>query len=734
MRVVVVTNIPTPYRIPVYERVRADFGVDLRVIYLAERESNRHWVLPQTTVPSVTLRSRVLHWHGRYIHVTTGVWRALAAARPDVVVTTGFNPPQLVAFAFAVLNHVPHVVQTDGTPQSEERLGLVHRVLRRVETHRSRAFVAASDAGLELVRSWGAPPEVSFKSPLAVDNGAFLSHRGDPKDVDLLFSGQLSDVKNPLFALDVARRSATHLGRRITIAVIGDGPLREQVVVRAAELASEIEVMVPGFQQQSSLPAWFGRARVFLFPTRWDPWGLVLNEAAAAGMPLVASRFAGSARELVLEGETGYVLDLDASVWADRVAELLADSDRSVEMGAAAAARVKSFDFDAAAAGIAAAAAAALGSSDSSRSSPQRPRRGRGRTRRVLIDVLGAPARSGGMRLHASMVLDRWVGEHDDDVVIVGPPWVQELGLPPTVRHVWWPNDNPVLRAVGQHVVVPIVYRVFHRQRLLATNSVLSRFMPASRSTIVAHDWRHVSRPAEFSRAQLLYRSAWRRSARRAAQVVAVSSKTADDTRRVIGRSDVWVVENGRDHPAQWHDDGLTQPLWLDGGPYLLTYGHHTNKRPELVLESIAASAALSGLAVVVLGAKGPIRVSLQERAKRLGLTNRVVLAGYVPDAEYRWLVSNAAALVLASSEEGFALPLAEAAFLGVPSVVTVDSGVAEMFADSAVVAEPDPDSLAEAIVTALRGGGTSVETGDRTWSSVVERLHAIVWSRVGFH
>lgn len=351
MRVVILTNIPTPYRLPVYDLISAESGIDLHVLYMAARERNRHWRLPRPQAPSTVLPSREIRLGGRYVHIAWGVWRHLRRLRPDVLVTTGFNPPQLLAVLYCTVHGAAHVAQTDGTPESEERLTSLHRIVRRIVAHRTAAFVAASDAGLELLRRWGAPAARVYKSPLAVDNAAFAARANDEKDVDLLFSGQLSPVKNPLFALEVAARCAAVLRRPVVVAFVGDGPLRDAIADRVRALP-DVEVRIAGFQQQQDLPAWYGRSRVFLFPTTWDPWGLVLNEASAAGIPSIVSPFAGSGQELITDGIDGYVRPLDPDAWALAAADLLTSPEVARPMAEKARLVVSGYTFQRAAAGL----------------------------------------------------------------------------------------------------------------------------------------------------------------------------------------------------------------------------------------------------------------------------------------------------------------------------------------------------------------------------------------------
>ncbi len=68
-------------------------------------------------------------------------------------------------------------------------------------------------------------------------------------------------------------------------------------------------VFFAGFRQIEELPAFYSAAGAFVHPALEEPWGLVINEAMASGLPILSSRNVGAAEELVVEGETGFLFD-----------------------------------------------------------------------------------------------------------------------------------------------------------------------------------------------------------------------------------------------------------------------------------------------------------------------------------------------------------------------------------------------------------------------------------------
>jgi N-acetylglucosaminyldiphosphoundecaprenol N-acetyl-beta-D-mannosaminyltransferase len=389
--------------VPVYNRIAALPGIRLKVFYAARSEPDRQWDLPEFAHDHVFLPGRMVDRNGRYIHTNLAVWGELARFKPDVVLTTGYNPTHLMAWAYAVLHRCRHVVMTDGTDRSEAGLSRLHRVVRRVVVTSTAAFVAASRGGQRLLNSQGVADDQIHFSPLCANTAvSWADSAGGDRDIDLLFSGRLVAMKNAGFALQLAHGVALQLGRPVRLALLGSGPLEAALRLQAAELAPQVEAVFAGHVSQAEIPSWFQRAKLFVFPTRWDPWGVVANEACLAGVPVLVSPHAGVAGELVRDGLNGRVLPLDLPAWVEAASALLTDPTALAALSQQALRSVQPYSFDNAAAGIVDAARhAALG---------QRPMHGLSRfidetsipdptvpptqwpgTSRVVLPVLGVP-------------------------------------------------------------------------------------------------------------------------------------------------------------------------------------------------------------------------------------------------------------------------------------------------------------------------------------------------------
>jgi glycosyltransferase involved in cell wall biosynthesis len=361
LKIAIVTNLIAPYRAPIYSQIATRFGVRLHVFLCAKREPNRHWDLPPIDFDFTVLREKYITINDRYIHNNLDVIEKLKKFSPDVIVTDGFNPTHLYAFLYALAMKIPHVSMTDGTCGSEKDLSSLHRAMRRFVYSQSKAFIAASRGGQVLYEHYGITPDRCFTSCLCVDNDKFIADiDSQKKQFDFIFCGRIEAVKNPIFALEVCVQLAKKLRRKVKILFVGSGELEENVRSSAKLFPGLIEAEFHGFATQDELPGLYRSARLFLFPTLWDPWGVVTNEACAAGLPVIVSPFAGAANELVRDGENGFVCELDAKLWANKAEYLLSHPESYRIFSERSRSLVSQYNFESAAVGLVAASQFAI--------------------------------------------------------------------------------------------------------------------------------------------------------------------------------------------------------------------------------------------------------------------------------------------------------------------------------------------------------------------------------------
>ena len=252
--------------------------------------------------------------------------------------------------------------------RSEKPTDRVRNALVRGWVRRSDALLYIGHANREAYLAFGARPEQLFFSPYSVDVETLSAARqlmttsaraahwralGVPDDRPIvLYVGKLTPRKHPEAMLRLAESEA---GARAHFVVVGSGPLEAQL---RAEVASRqlTNITFLGFANQSELPAVYAASDIFVMPSEQEPWGLVLNEAMAAGLVPVVAREVGAAADLITDGLTGYAFT--AGDWQSMeaaVARVTGDDTLRARMARAAAERARGYSYRASVDGVLAA-------------------------------------------------------------------------------------------------------------------------------------------------------------------------------------------------------------------------------------------------------------------------------------------------------------------------------------------------------------------------------------------
>ena len=243
-------------------------------------------------------------------------------------------------------------------------------------------------------------------------------------------------------------------------------------------------------------------------------------------------------------------------------------------------------------------------------------------------------------------------------------------------------------------------------------------------AVVTVHDLSFELDPGLMSRRdRFMFRTFVPRSARRADRVLAVSERTKHDLVEHYGIAEekVVVTPNGVDPIFRPNGSAPERP------PYALFVGGIQPRKDPLT--AVEALALVDGdLRLVLVGDEKRGGDDVRRAVHRLGLEDRVELAGYVPHEGLASLYRGAACLVFPSRYEGFGLPVLEAMASGTPVVAANAGAVPEVAGDAAVLVSPgDPEALADGIRQALgdreRLAAAGLERARRfTWSETARR------------
>lgn len=328
--VVVVTGALAPYTQVLYAALAAALDRPLQVLTCTARERARQWELATPNGYRLEVLPG-LRWHRdavRNLYVNPSVVMRLRALRPAAIILNDFSPTMAMAALAARGLGLPYGIRTDGVPETDPgSRSPAHRVLRRTIVPGAAFGLAASEGSRALLAAYGLAPERIRRAPL-FPAWAPTSPRParEARPFDVLFCGILNeDVKGARFFTEVMLACAA-AGRTLHVRVAGDGPLRAEMEARLAEAG--IPARFDGYLPQGALAEVHASARLLLFPSRGDVWGIVVNEALQSGTAVLASPHSGAGRELLEALRCGTVRPLDVDEWKRTTLALLDDPRR----------------------------------------------------------------------------------------------------------------------------------------------------------------------------------------------------------------------------------------------------------------------------------------------------------------------------------------------------------------------------------------------------------------------
>jgi glycosyltransferase involved in cell wall biosynthesis len=249
---------------------------------------------------------------------------ALERDRPDAIGIVGYSRPESMAAArWARRRGRPAILMSESQAIDRPRVWWKELIKKR----RLRWFDAALVGGpphREYLLQLGMPPGRIALGYNAVDNEFFASEArfwrenargraGLPESPYFLTVCRFAPEKNLVRLIEAfaCYRGQSDPSTAWDLVLCGDGPGATRVEDAIAHSGCQSAIHLPGFLQADALPRWYAFAQAFVLPSLSEPWGLVVNEAAASSLPLLVSDRAGCAPALVPNprGTTGSRFD-----------------------------------------------------------------------------------------------------------------------------------------------------------------------------------------------------------------------------------------------------------------------------------------------------------------------------------------------------------------------------------------------------------------------------------------
>ena len=301
-RIGVLSVVPSPYQRELFSALAARPGVEVAVFYQSAESIDNPWPEAELAPHEHLLPGRRVSYGRKRLYVN---WELPDFEAYDLaVLNTSYASTSAQWLMRTGLSDTPWVFWGE---RMRTQPNMWRRIGQRMLTSPLRAADAIAGIGSLAVASYreAFPEQPLYNIPYFTDLTDFVDARNQRSTgpVTLLFCGQMIKRKGVDLLLGAFERLVED-GADVELRLVGrEADLPDFMHRVGSEAKSRIDAL--GFRPPEELPALFGDADVFVLPSRHDGWGVVVNEALGAGLPIICSEAVGAAHDLVEPGRNG---------------------------------------------------------------------------------------------------------------------------------------------------------------------------------------------------------------------------------------------------------------------------------------------------------------------------------------------------------------------------------------------------------------------------------------------
>lgn len=315
-KVLFVSNIPSPYNVDYLNAL----GKRRPVTAVFERghASNRDGSWKQLNVQDFSCHILKGISKGRDAALSPGVLRYIHRHRKDhIIIGNPATPTGILAILYCKLFCIPFILQSEGGMAGSGR-GMKEKI-KYFLMHDACMYLSGMSLKNEYFLTYGATPDrvkqYPFTSMFQKDLAQHVPTAGEKAQLRrelgieasrvVLYVGRFLPGKG----VDTLLRACADLPEDTAMVAVGGQPTQEyQALQQQLNLSN---VYYVGHADKETVKKYYLAADIFVLPTRGDTWGLVINEAMAAGLPVITTKACVAGLELITDNENGYLIDVD---------------------------------------------------------------------------------------------------------------------------------------------------------------------------------------------------------------------------------------------------------------------------------------------------------------------------------------------------------------------------------------------------------------------------------------
>jgi glycosyltransferase involved in cell wall biosynthesis/peptidoglycan/xylan/chitin deacetylase (PgdA/CDA1 family) len=346
LRIGIIMDHPSPHMVGLLNALAERDDCSAEVIYLGSNAPERRWEAPGSQLPHRFLKGLTLMRGGLRINV--GLIHSLRQMRVDVWLLNSVysSPSTLIAAWVLSRGSTPWVYMNEPPRPRNQLFSTLKLIPFRFVVRRAWGIIGMGEKTVEIYRSFldGNRPMTSIPYSIHLDDFFQLHLPDAPSDTPrlrFLACCQMIHRKG----LDILLQACEQLrDMNWQLTLVGDGPLRRKLEREFSHSFSKKQVIFRGEVCYEKRHEAFADQHIFVFPSRWDGWGMVVPEAMAAGLPVIATDQVMAAHEFIRSGINGFLVPANNSqALADKMSYFIHNSGNIPQMASAARQRIKEF-------------------------------------------------------------------------------------------------------------------------------------------------------------------------------------------------------------------------------------------------------------------------------------------------------------------------------------------------------------------------------------------------------
>jgi glycosyltransferase involved in cell wall biosynthesis len=340
IKILLLTNIPAPYRVDglnyVYNLLNKD-KYELEVLFSRPLYHKRNYW--NTGIDKAKFAYSFLNKFNsidikklKLFDIGITIKNELKKLKPDVVIASGFSILSFLTVRYCKKSGIPYLIGTGATTHRDrnDKLNFLKTPVRKYIINDAKGFFVYGKSAIEYLRKFNVKDDRIYFTINTVDTTKFLEigkarKYKDKSELNLLYIGNVNKSKGIKYLLDAYKYLHKISNVKTNLHIVGGGDKLDYFIKYAGKNGLS-DVIFTGAVKNTDIYKYYEKSDIFVFPTLDDVFGLVLVEAAASGLPIISSLYAGGSVDVIKENYNGLIINPTNIIeFAEKIKKLIED-------------------------------------------------------------------------------------------------------------------------------------------------------------------------------------------------------------------------------------------------------------------------------------------------------------------------------------------------------------------------------------------------------------------------